>query len=102
MKSLTIATAALGLIMTASPALADEQGPATHNVSIAGLDLNSAEGQRMLEQRIDRAAREVCRVDHIVTGTRIPNYAARECAAKARASARQQVAAIIEKQRRGG
>lgn len=102
MNSLAIATAALGLFMTASPALADPQGRAAQNVSITGLDLNTAEGQRMLEQRVNRAAREVCRVDHIVTGTRIHSHAARECAAKARASARQQVAAIIENQRRGG
>ncbi|MFU7527072.1 UrcA family protein [Qipengyuania sp. ASV99] len=102
MKSLAIATAALGLIMTTSPALADPQERVSQNVSIAGIDLDTAEGQRMLEQRIDRAAREVCRVNHINTGTRIPSHAARECAAKARGSARQQVAAIIENQRRGG
>lgn len=104
---LTIGAATLGLALTASPALAGD-GSARHGelptmeVSAAGLDLNTAEGQRILERRIDQAAREVCRADYIATGTRIPSSAARECVAKAKASAERQVAGIVEHQRRGG
>ena len=102
MKTLAIATASLGLVFTASPALAGPAELPTQHVSIAGLDLATPEGQRMLDQRINRAAREVCQVDNIPTGTLIRSQAAQECLTKARASAQQQVAAIVEDQRRGG
>ncbi|WP_299195823.1 UrcA family protein [uncultured Erythrobacter sp.] len=102
MKTLAIATATLGLAFTASPAFADPAELPHQAISIAGLDLATPEGQRMLDRRIDRAAREVCQVDNIRTGTRIRSQEAQRCFAKARASAQQQVAVIIEDQRRGG
>ena len=102
MKTLAIATASLGLVFTATPALAGPAELPAQKVSTAGLDLSSPEGQQMLERRIESAAREVCQADNIRTGTRIRSSAVRECLAKARASAEQQVAAIIEDQRRGG
>lgn len=102
MKTLAIAAATIGLAFTATPALAGPDELPREEVSVAGLDLATPEGQRMLEQRIDRAAREVCQVDSIRTGTRIRSHAAQTCLAKARASAQQQVATIIEDQRRGG
>ncbi len=102
MKTLAIATAAIGLAFTASPAIAGPDQPPTQSVSAAGLDLNTVEGQRMLDQRINRAAREVCQADYVRTGTRIPSTEVRECVAKARASAQRQMAAIAENQRRGG
>ena len=102
MKTLALATATIGLALTASPALAGEVDLPPKEVSIAGLDLDTAEGQRMLDERIERAARDVCRVDEPRVGTRIRSNEARACLAKARAGAKQQVAAIIEDQRRGG
>lgn len=102
MKTLAIATAAIGLAFTASPALAGPDHLPTQSVSTAGLDLNTAEGQRMLDRRIERAAREVCQIDYGRTGTRIVSREARECVAKANASAQRQLATIAENQRRGG
>ena len=104
MKTLAITAAAIGLAVTATPALA-AAGPAagnTMNVSLAGIDLDTPEGQEMLDQRIDRAARDVCNLDRVRTGTRIRSRASIDCYEKAKASAKQQVAAIVEKQRRGG
>ena len=102
MKTLAIATAAVGLVFTATPALAGPAELPRQEVSIAGIDLATPEGQRMLDQRIERAARQVCQVDTIRTGTRIRSHAAQTCLAKARVSAQQQVASIMEDQRRGG
>lgn len=105
MKTLAIAVATFGLATTsvmATPALAQTETRATMKVSTAGLDLNTLEGQEILDARIERAAREVCEFDRVALGTRIVSSATRECVAKARASAEQQVASLIEDQRRGG
>ena len=94
--------AAFGLAIAAGPALAG--GSAERNtmeISFADLDLDTPEGQMTLERRIERAARDVCRYDRMQTGTRIQSRAAKECYEKAKASARQQVAAHAAKQRRG-
>ena len=99
--TLTIAAAAVGFAGIATPAMADTPEKKTASVSYAGLDLNTIEGQELLEQRVEIAARRVCGYDRAPTGTRMRSDA-RECLAKARASGRQQVAAIIEDQRRGG
>lgn len=105
MKTLAFGTAtigAIGLALTATPAFAGDKNVPQVEVSTAGLDLSTAEGQRMLDQRITRAARKVCRVDYIATGTRIPHRQSRACMARARASAQRQVASIIQEQQRGG
>lgn len=102
MKTLALATATIGLAFTATPAFADVDQPRSQEISFAGLDLETAEGQEMLEQRIERAARSVCGFDEQRVGTRIRANNARDCLVRARASAKQQVAAIIEDQRRGG
>ena len=103
MKTFAITAAALGLAVTAGPVLA--AGPAetsTTKVSFAGLDLDTPEGQEMLDRRIDRAAREVCQYDRMRIGSRLRSKATIDCYEKAKASAKQQVAAIVEHQRRGG
>lgn len=100
-KILTIATASLGLAFTATPAFAGSDVP-TRNVSTAGLDLASPAGQEILDRRIDRAAREVCGSAVQPVGTRVPSFDSRKCVAKARASAKSQMATIIADQQRGG
>ena len=102
MKTLALATAAFGLALTATPALATDGEYRTQEVSFAGLDLNTAEGQRMLEQRVERAAKEVCGYDERQVGTLIRSNEARDCVAKVKASARSQMATVNEDQRRGG
>lgn len=102
MKTLALATATIGLALSATPAFAGTGEARSQEISFAGLDLDTAEGQRMLDQRIERAAREVCGYDELSVGTRIRSNEARYCVAKARTTAKQQVAAMLEDQRRGG
>ena len=100
MKTIALAAAAIGLVAT--PAFAGTAELPTAKVSVAGLDLDSPEGQKMLDQRIDRAAKSVCRVSDIRTGTRLKSAEARDCYTKAKASAKRQVAAMMDDQRLGG
>lgn len=102
MKTLVLTAAITGLAFAPAPAFANTAPLPTETVSTAGLDLNTAEGQRMLDERIERAAREVCQVNYVRTGSRIRSTSARECVAKARASAQRQMATIAANQRRGG
>ncbi|MEM6474535.1 MAG: UrcA family protein [Pseudomonadota bacterium] len=99
MKTLTLATAAVGLAISA-PAMATTAP--TAEVSVAGLDLGTAEGQKMLDKRIDRAAREICQLNRTPTGSRLQTLAKRDCYNKARVSAKRQVAATLEQRQRGG
>lgn len=102
MKTLAIATAAVGLAFTATPAFAQEAEVRVQQINVAGINLETAEGQRLLEQRVDRAARQVCGFDQARVGTLIRSAESRDCYVKARANARQQVATIVEDQQRGG
>jgi len=92
--------AALCAIATAGPALANN-GPALA-VSYSDLNLATAEGQVELEKRIDKAARKICRVDAIRTGTHVPNPDARTCYAAAKASTKSQLAVALEKAAKKG
>jgi UrcA family protein len=102
-KTLTHAVAAIGLAGAAiTPAFAAEPAVMTVNVNTADLDLATAKDQKRLEQRVEKAARFVCRTGDVTTGTRLLNHQSRACLAKARISAREQVAALIQEQQRGG
>lgn len=98
---LAFAAASIGVAGTAAPAFAGDTIRKTRTVSYEGLDLNTLEGQKMLEQRVEIAARRVCDYNTQPSDTRM-RKASRACLARARASARDQVAAVIEDQRRGG
>lgn len=99
--TLALAAASIGLAGITTPAMAGTTITKTMEVSYAGLNLNTVEGQKALEQRVEIAARRVCGYDSGLTSTRMRTEA-RDCIAKARASANKQVAAVIEDQRRGG
>ena len=98
--TLALAAASIGFAGITAPAMAGNVEKTSANVSYAGLDLNTVEGQKLLDQRVEIAARRVCGFDRSITGTRLRD--ARKCLVKARESAKQQVAAIIEDQQRGG
>lgn len=102
-KTITHALAALGLAGAAiSPALAGEVKQTTIRVSTSDIDLGTAKGQKMLDQRVERAVRHVCRTTSLTSGSRILSQDARACLAKARSDAKQQVAALTLEQQRGG
>lgn len=107
-KTFTLALAATGLAgATITPAMASPFVDAFServiiSVPTGDLDLNSDAGQRTLDRRIQTAARQACRSVSVKTGTRIINQEAQNCLAKARADAKQQVAALMDIERRGG
>lgn len=107
MKPPVYALAALGLAGAAiTPALAGNTDRMTMTVSIADIDLATAKGQRALDQRLEKAVRTVCRATDPTTGSRILSQESRACVAKARASVKQQLAALSAKtsadRQRGG
>ncbi|GAB4473730.1 MAG: hypothetical protein OHK0018_04030 [Erythrobacter tepidarius] len=102
MKTLALAGAALGLVCTAAPAFAQPIEQMSLRVPISDINLATAAGQKALDNRIERAARTVCRADSPVTGSRVLTQERRDCLAKARADARQQVAVITGDRQRGG
>lgn len=108
MKTLAMTLAALGLAGTAiSPAVA---GPVyggnldrmTISVPTNDLDLGTAEGQKRLDQRVEKAVRTVCRTTSLTTGSRIMSQESKACLAKARTDAKQQVALLMSNEQRGG
>jgi UrcA family protein len=103
MKTFALAAAAIGLACTTTPAFAGSGEKATMTIKLDDIDLASPKGQEVLDRRIEQTARTVCRVTEVRTGTRIMDHSARACIAKARAEARQQVAALVaETGKRGG
>lgn len=62
------------------------------------LNLASVSGQKALERRIESAARDVCEVNVQRTGTRILPPDVRNCHAAARASAKQQMATLVNRE----
>lgn len=102
MKTLAIAAAALGLVCTTAPAFATAVEKMTVEVKLADINLGTASGQKLLDQRIEKAARNVCRVTSPTTGSRMLTHEVRDCLASARADARQQVALLNGDRQRGG
>lgn len=102
-KTITYALSAIGLASAAvSPAMAGETQTMKVAVKTTDLNLATAEGQKVLDQRIARAVRSVCRTTNRNTGTRIMSQDAMACLAKARTEAKRQVAALVSNEQRGG
>jgi UrcA family protein len=98
----TLTAAALGIAIIATPAVAAPEAGDSMKIEYNDLNLSTAEGQERLNQRIDRAARKLCRADEPRTGTRMPSSEAQTCLAKAKASAERQMATITGTGRLGG
>lgn len=91
------AAAAAAVALAASPAAAED-------VAIRYTDLNLATdaGQRVLEQRIEVAARRICGVDEQATGSRLRSRDAQRCYREAKTKATRQFAALVEEHAKGG
>ena len=85
--------AMLAATVFAVPASASSSGAV--NVKYTDLDLNTEAGQAQLERRIDKAAREVCGVGEIHTGSIMPSRASQQCYAQTKATVHEQVAQAI-------
>jgi UrcA family protein len=70
-------------------------------IGYADLDLDTEAGQRILGERIRRAARKVCRLDEVRTGTHILPADAAECYQQALRGAREQIARATAGQHQG-
>lgn len=90
-KSTPIAAAALGLALTATPAFAKDV-----EVRYADLNLATVDGQKTLEKRIDRAAREACDYDNRTTGTRLRSNESIACYRKAMDDVKTMMASKIQ------
>ncbi len=84
-------------VVVATPLAAED-----FKVRYSDLDLQTAKGQKALDRRIDKAAREYCGTQEPVTGSRIIQQSAHDCYQDAVAAAREQVAALQSKTRLGG
>lgn len=102
-KTAIHAIAAVGLAGAAvTPALAQEFDRTRVVVSYADLDLGTAKGQKILDLRVAKAVRNACRTVDPRSGTRLMTQDAQACLNRARAEAKQQVAAVIANEQRGG
>ena len=96
-KNAPIAAALIAMTLTAAPALASEANQV--RVVYSDLDLTTMDGQRMLERRLDAAARDACNYNELVTGTRLPSSRAQSCYKQAKAKARNVMAVAVENAR---
>lgn len=102
--------AALGATLLTFPTIASAQpqltaqGHETRSVSVtyADLDLTTTDGRKELDRRITHAARQVCGMDQILTGTRIVPPEARQCYRKALRQVRQEMAERVATENRAG
>lgn len=99
--ALAAALAVSGMAMTPAIASAAEQ-ERTATVAYTDLDLSTEEGIATLDERIDRAARQVCGLDRTNTGTRIRSRDARDCYDQAKRSIEERFASVIREARLGG
>jgi len=98
MQSLVLALAAAVL---AVPAAAGDE-TRSRAVHYGDLDLTSVEGQEQLDVRLDRAARQVCRVNEAVTGSHLRSAESRECYREARRTLDQQYAQLVGRKSTAG
>ena len=99
MKTSLVLIAATALALPVVPAMAQN---ASISVPYADLDLSSPEGRATLDKRIDAAARKVCGVGEIRTGSRLNSSAARKCAASVDRQVRAQIAKMETEANLGG
>jgi UrcA family protein len=95
MKLIASATAALGLVLAATPALAELPEKRTATFGTGDIDLSTQQGQKEINWRIDRAVRHVCQIGASNPNARLLSKDAQDCVAKARSSAQQQVARLM-------
>ncbi len=94
MKTKLIALALIGGGIVGTPAAAEDIA-----ITYQDLDLATEKGQRILQHRIDKAARKVCGYDEQRTGTRIRPWETDRCYALAKADGRRALATLVLKQR---
>jgi UrcA family protein len=92
----------LSAAIMAMPAVAAEAEPNSVRVEYKDLDLTTRTGQDELQRRLDRAARSVCGMNELKTGTRLHSADQNRCYRDARSSLDRHFAALIDKHAQGG
>lgn len=98
MKRSAIAIAALSAALLAAQPLA----AASVEVRYDDLDLTTEDGRKTLDQRIDRAAEEVCDADELSVGSKIRPREVRDCIKQAKRQIEQSLAKITGEDKAGG
>ena len=98
MQSLALA---LATAVLAVPAAAADQAPSVA-VHYGDLNLTSEDGQRQLDLRLERAAREVCGVNEKATGSHLTSQHSRVCYREARRELDQQYAEVVSRKSAAG
>lgn len=93
---------ALAAVALAIPAAATEADAGSVGVRYNDLNLASKAGQEELDRRLDRAARSVCGMDAVRTGTRLASADSRRCYREARVALDKQFAALVKDSAAGG
>lgn len=101
MKIGTLALA-MGALALTTPAFAKQADTETVAVRYSDLDLTTDAGRNELDNRLDKAAREVCGMNIKRTGTRLSSREARACYADARQILDRQFATLVQAGARGG
>lgn len=101
MRTALIALSALALA-TGAQAKTSELDTQHLSIPYADLKLSSPAGQKRLDQRIEVAVREVCDAEYRPIGSRIRPASIDKCMDTARASAKRQMAAVIQRDYRLG
>jgi UrcA family protein len=101
MKMHSLALALTATVLTA-PAAAAEDEALSVEVHYSDLDLTSEAGQKQLDRRLERAAREVCRVDEKVVGSYMRPRHSRECYLEARRQLNQEFAQLVSRKKMAG
>ncbi len=99
-NSILAAMSAMSIAALAAPASAAPAGQAIR-VEYSDLNLTTAEGQATLDRRLDDAARQVCGIGAMQTGTRMESRDARRCYREAKTSLAQQFANLVQAPAKG-
>lgn len=97
MKTPLIILAALGLAPAGAIA-----APSDVSINYSDLDLTRDADVKILDRRIRTAAKEHCLADSAQTGSRMQAKGTSECVRKFETAAKEQFAAILQKEGKGG
>ncbi|RGP41909.1 hypothetical protein BPTFM16_02218 [Altererythrobacter insulae] len=97
-----LAAAAIGALLSTTPAIAGDKQKQQAVVMYDDLDLSTEQGRKELDDRVKIAARKNCGVGRHSTGTRSITREQRRCVAAATKQAKSALAPVIDEQRLGG
>jgi len=88
---------ALAAVVVAVPAAAAEEQPPRIAVHYNDLDLTSEAGQKRLDVRLERAAREVCGMNETAIGSHLRPAHSAECYREARRNLDREFAELVSR-----